>query len=132
MNKQTTSLAAVVTAAGPCAPAVVIGLGAAALLAWLLADNEQEAPASPSNPGQPAPRLADTPNPRYTSGQFASRVTLSDLRAVFADGPLPKAQAVATLCHRTGCSRSAAYHILTRRLAVFLSQDVDGRLRCEG
>jgi hypothetical protein len=58
---------------------------------------------------------------RLVSGKFAARIRLSDLRAVFANGPLPKSEAVAALCQATGCAKSAAYDAISRRMAAFLS-----------
>lgn len=140
MKRELTPLAVLAGAAGPYMPVVLVGGGVLAVLAWLLSDEEAQPPVSPTalavseNPKAPTlPEIPELPTPdarypRHASGKFASVVTLGDLRAVFANGPLSKADAVEALCSLTGCSRSAAYHVLTKRLAVFLSTGQDGRL----
>lgn len=127
MNGQTTSLAAVVGMLAPVAPLLALVGGAVALLA--LAESRRTAPAETSNPHpEPAPLPPAPGQPRLLSGKYASRVQLSDLRAVFANGPLSRAEAVAALCQQTGCSKSAAYGALAGRLAAFLTAGEDGRL----
>lgn len=128
MNRNLTPLAALAAAAGPQLPLFAVGLGLAALAAWALSDYPPAPKAPVPGPDVPALPPPDTAYPRHLSGKFASQVLLSDLRAVFAAGPLTRAEAVATLTRRTGCSRSAAYHVLSRRLAVFLAEAPDGRL----
>jgi hypothetical protein len=130
MKRELTPLVALAASAGPYLPAVAISAGVLALLAWLLSEAESKpsvAPA-PHRPHVAEPPPLDADYPRHASGKFASLVTLGDLRAVFASGPVAKADAVAALCKRTGCSRSAAYHVLTKRFSVFLVAGADGRL----
>lgn len=129
MKRNLASLAAVAASAGPYLPAVLVGFGLVAVLAWALTDGEREPAPVPTAPEPPSLPPPDDRFPRSLSGQFAPRVCLSDLRAVFAGGPLSRAEAVAALTDRTGCSRSAAYHVLGRRFAIFTAQGPDGQLR---
>lgn len=137
MKRELTTLAALAASAGPYLPAIAIGSGLVAVLACLLPEAGTKPPAVPAPdkateplglPEAPEPPPDRQPQGRHLSGQFASSITLADLRAVFDAGPLLKADAVAALCRRTHCSRSAAYHVLTRRFASLVEPGEDGRL----
>lgn len=87
MNGQTTSLAAAAAAVAPVAPLLALVGVALALLA--LADSRDADRAETPEPA-PAPVPSPRGQDRLTSGKFASRVRLSDLRATFARGRWPR------------------------------------------
>jgi hypothetical protein len=80
-------------------------------------------------PGRPLPApLTARPSCR------ARRVSVADLQAVFAGGPLPRGEAVVALRRHVGCGKTAAYRALApgSLLSEKFVEDERGRLTFRG
>jgi len=128
MNRPLAPLAALTATAAPLLPVLALGIGAFVLLGCLFSEHEPTTKPSEATPERPPPPPKAPGKPRQTSGRFAPKVGFADVERAFAAGPLTLTEAVSDLQASTGCSRSAAYHILTKRFASSIRTTPDGRL----